>query len=92
MENPAVFNAGYGSVFTHDMSHELDASIMDGNGRRAGAVAGIKRIKNPISLCRKIMDKSDHVFLIADGAEAFALQENEEFVPESYFSTDSRKK
>ncbi|HKJ63922.1 MAG TPA: isoaspartyl peptidase/L-asparaginase, partial [Desulfopila sp.] len=45
MENSALFNAGYGSVFTHEISHELDASIMDGNGRRAGAVAGIKRIK-----------------------------------------------
>ncbi|MGM0738573.1 MAG: isoaspartyl peptidase/L-asparaginase family protein [Bacteroidota bacterium] len=91
MENSAVFNAGYGSVFTHDMSHELDASIMDGNGRRAGAVAGIKRIKNPISLCRKIMDKSEHVFLLADGAEDFARQEGEELVSESYFSTDWRK-
>lgn len=91
MENSALFNAGYGSVFTHDISHELDASIMDGNGRRAGAVAGIKRIKNPISLCRKIMDKSEHVFLLAEGAEAFAREEGEELVPESYYSTDSRK-
>ena len=91
MENFPLFNAGYGSVFTHDMSHELDGSIMDGNGRRAGAVAGIKRIKNPISLCRKIMDKSEHVFLLADGAEAFARQEGEALVSESYFSTDFRK-
>lgn len=91
MENSALFNAGHGSVFTHDISHELDASIMDGNGRRAGAVAGIKRIKNPISLCRKIMDKCEHVFLLAEGAEAFAREEGIELVPESYFSTDFRK-
>lgn len=91
MENSAEFNAGYGAVFTHDLSHELDASIMDGNGRRAGAVGGIKRVKNPISLCRKIMDNSEHVFLLAEGAEAFARQEGEELVPESYFSTESRK-
>lgn len=91
MENSALFNAGYGSVFTHDISHELDASIMDGNGRKAGAVAGVKKIKNPISLCRKIMEQSEHVFLIGDGAEAFATEVGEELVSESYFSTDSRK-
>ncbi|MCA1761819.1 MAG: isoaspartyl peptidase/L-asparaginase family protein [Cryomorphaceae bacterium] len=91
MENSALFNAGYGSVFTHDKSHELDASIMEGKGRKAGAVAGVKRIKNPISLCRKIMERSEHVFLIGEGAEAFATEEGEELVSESYFSTEARK-
>lgn len=91
MENSPLFNAGYGSVFTHDITHELDASIMDGNGRKAGAVAGVKKIKNPISLCRKIMEQSEHVFLIGDGAEAYAKEVGEVLVSESYFSTDSRK-
>ncbi len=91
MEDSELFNAGRGAVFTHDITHELDASIMDGRGRRAGAIAGVKRIKNPISLCRLVMERSEHVFLMADGAEAFARDAGMEFVDESYFSTEFRK-
>ncbi len=91
MEDSDLFNAGLGSVFTHDRSHELDASIMDGNGRRAGAVAGISRVKNPILLCRKIMERSDHVFLVGAGAEEFAEEHGVKIVEPQYFSTDFRE-
>jgi beta-aspartyl-peptidase (threonine type) len=91
LEDSDLFNAGRGAVFTHAGTHELDASIMDGRNRKAGAVAGVKRIKNPISLCRTIMDQSEHVFLMADGAEAFAEEHGMVLVDPSYFSTDFRK-
>lgn len=91
LEDSDLFNAGLGAVFTHAGTHELDASIMDGRDRKAGAVAGVQRIKNPISLCRTIMDQSEHVFLMADGAEAFAEEHGIVLVDPSYFSTDFRK-
>jgi beta-aspartyl-peptidase (threonine type) len=91
MEDSELFNAGRGAVFTHEGTHELDASIMDGEGRRAGAVTGVKRVKNPISLCKAIMDQSEHVFLMAEGAEAFAKDHGLEVVDPHYFSTDFRK-
>lgn len=91
MEDSDLFNAGRGAVFTHAGTHELDASIMDGRDRKAGAVAGVKRIKNPISLCRTIMDQSEHVFLMAEGAEAFAEEHGMELVDPAYFSTEFRK-
>jgi beta-aspartyl-peptidase (threonine type) len=91
LEDSDLFNAGLGAVFTHAGTHELDASIMDGRDRKAGAVAGVQRIKNPISLCRTIMDQSEHVFLMADGAEAFAEEHGMVLVDPSYFSTDFRK-
>jgi beta-aspartyl-peptidase (threonine type) len=91
LEDSPYFNAGKGAVFTHDGTNELDASIMDGRTRMAGAVAGVKRIKNPILAARLVMEKSPHVMLVGDGAEAFAREQGTiEFVPESYFHTELR--
>jgi beta-aspartyl-peptidase (threonine type) len=73
MEDSPLFNAGVGAVFTHEGRIELDASIMEGKQKRAGAVAGVSRIKNPIAAARAVMEKSEHVFLIGEGAERFAL-------------------
>ena len=72
LEDSPLFNAGKGAVFTADGINELDASIMDGKTLDAGAVACVKRIKNPISLSRMLMEKSEHVLLISEGAERFA--------------------
>ncbi len=91
MEDSELFNAGRGAVFTHEGLHELDAAIMDGMHRRAGAVAGVRHIKNPINLCRQIMDQSEHVFLMGAGAEQFALEQGFSLVESSYFSTKFRK-
>jgi beta-aspartyl-peptidase (threonine type) len=73
MEDSPLFNAGKGAVFTHDGRIELDASIMEGRQKKAGAVAGVSRIKNPISAARAVMEKSPHVLMVGDGAERFAL-------------------
>lgn len=91
LENDPQFNAGCGAVLTHDGEAELDASIMDGSGPRAGAVAGIRHIKNPITLARLVMDKSPHVMLIGSGAEDFAREHQLEFVPNTYFRTIFRE-
>jgi L-asparaginase / beta-aspartyl-peptidase len=89
LEDSPLFNAGKGAVFTHEGTNELDASIMDGESHRAGAVAGVKRIKNPIRLARLVMEKSPHVMLTGDGAEAFAADQGGiEFVDPKYFYTD----
>jgi L-asparaginase / beta-aspartyl-peptidase len=89
LEDSPHFNAGKGAVFTHDGTNELDASIVDGATRRAGAVAGVKRVKNPIALARLVMEQSPHVLLTGAGAEAFAREQGGiELVPESYFHTD----
>ena len=89
LEDSPLFNAGKGAVFTHEGTNELDASIMEGASHRAGAVAGVKRIKNPILLARLIMEKSSHVMLTGDGAEAFAAEQGGvEFVDPKYFYTD----
>jgi beta-aspartyl-peptidase (threonine type) len=91
LEDSAHLNAGKGAVFTHEGTHELDAAIMDGRTRMAGAVAGVKRIKNPIRLARLVMEKSPHVMMVGDGAETFAREQGGiEFVPESYFRTELR--
>ncbi len=90
MEDSPLFNAGKGAVFTHDGANELDASIMDGKTRNAGAAAGVKRVKNPISLARRVMEHSPHVFLAREGADAFARKQGLEIVPEKYFFTKSR--
>jgi beta-aspartyl-peptidase (threonine type) len=90
MEDDPQFNAGRGAVLTHNGAAELDAAIMDGRGPRAGAVAGVTHVKNPIELARLIMEKSPHVFLIADGAEEFALEQGVVLVPNSYFRTERR--
>lgn len=88
LEDSPLFNAGKGAVLTEKGEAELDASIMNGKDLSAGAVAGLKHIKNPINLARLVMEKSPHVFLIGEGAEEFAKQNKLEFVDNKYFITD----
>ena len=90
LEDSPRFNAGKGAVFNHDGVNELDAAIMDGATLRAGAVAAVHRVKNPILLARAVMEKSPHVMLIGDGAEAFAKSVGIELVDPSYFRTEER--
>ena len=90
LENSPLFNAGKGAVFTHEETNELDASIMTGNNLNAGAVAGVKNVKNPISLARKIMENSPHVMLSGNGASQFAEEQGLELVDPSYFYTENR--
>ena len=90
LEDAPQFNAGRGAVFTHDGRNELDTSIMDGASGKAGAAAGLHRVKNPITLARAIMDKSKHVMMVGDGAEAFAQTQGIELVDPSYFRTEKR--
>ncbi|KID57324.1 isoaspartyl peptidase [Pseudoalteromonas luteoviolacea] len=90
LEDSPFFNAGKGAVYTYDGHHELDASIMDGKNRQAGAVSGVMHIKNPINLAREVMDNSVHVMLSGKGAETFAKQQGLEVVPASYFNTSHR--
>lgn len=85
MEDSPLFNAGKGSVFTHDGRNELDAAIMDGSNLMAGAVAGVTTIKNPITAARAVMQNSDHVMLVGRGAEVFAEEQGLDIVPPSYF-------
>ncbi len=87
LEDDPQFNAGRGSAFNAVGGHELDASIMDGLTRAAGAVGGLTTVKNPISLSRLVMTQSPHVLLIGAGAENFATEKNVDRVPNSYFST-----
>jgi beta-aspartyl-peptidase (threonine type) len=89
LEDSPLFNAGKGAVFTHEGTNELDASIMDGGTMKAGAVAGLKHIKNPIRLARLVMEKSPHVMMAGAGAEAFAKEQGGiAFVDQKYFYTD----
>jgi len=90
LEDDPHFNAGKGAVFTSAGVNELDASIMDGKTLKAGAVASLKHVKNPISLARLVMDKSPHVMLDCAGAEAFARENGIELVDEKYFFTQER--
>ena len=90
MEDDPQFNAGRGAVLNHDGICELDAAIMDGSGPRAGAVAGVHHVRNPVDLARLVMDKSPHVLLAGQGAEEFALAQGVTLVPESYFITPER--
>ena len=90
LEDDPNFNAGRGAVFTHDGRNELDASLMDGATRAAGAVAGVHRVKNPILLARAVMDRSPHVMMVGDGAEAFAKQQGVELVDPAWFRTEKR--
>ena len=90
LEDSPLFNAGKGAVFSHDGRNELDASIMDGQTRKAGAVAGLHHVKNPIELARKVMEKSPHVMMVGEGAEAFAKEQGIELVPAGYFRTEER--
>ncbi|MBN4062339.1 isoaspartyl peptidase/L-asparaginase [Bacteroidales bacterium AH-315-I05] len=90
MEDSPLFNAGKGSVFTHDGKNEMDASIMDGNTLNAGAVLEVRRIKNPISVARQVMENSTHVMLAGEGAEQFAKQQGHKPVDSSYFYNEAR--
>lgn len=90
LEDSPLFNAGRGAVFTHDGRNELDASIMEGKTLKAGAVAGVSRIKNPITAARAVMERSKHVMLISEGAHAFAQELGLEMVDPSYFRTEER--
>ena len=87
MENSPLFNAGKGAVFNHEGINELDASIMEGHTLNAGAVAGVRDIKNPINAAREVMDNSAHVMLSGKGASEFAKKQGLEIVPNSYFYT-----
>lgn len=91
LEDDPQFNAGRGAVLTHEGDAELDASIMDGRDLRAGAVAGLRHVKNPILLARRVMDASPHVFLIGTGAEQFALTQGLDVVSNDYFVTPERQ-
>ncbi|MCP3104587.1 isoaspartyl peptidase/L-asparaginase [Myxococcus sp. K15C18031901] len=90
LEDSPYFNAGKGAVFNHDGINELDAAIMDGTTRAAGAVAGLRHVKNPIELARKVMEKSPHVMMVGEGAEAFAKTQGVELVDPKYFYTEER--
>ncbi len=90
LEDSPYFNAGHGSVFSHAGVNELDAAIMDGATQKAGAVAGVRHIKNPIELARMVMDRTPHVLLSGEGAEEFALEQGVTLVPGSYFYTERR--
>jgi L-asparaginase / beta-aspartyl-peptidase len=90
LEDFPLFNAGRGAVFTHDGQNELDASIMEGATRRAGAVCGLAHVKNPIELARAVMEHSEYVMLAGAGAEEFALTRGIALVPRSYFYTEAR--
>ena len=90
LEDAPQFNAGRGAVFTHDGRNELDTSLMDGASGKAGAAAGLQRVKNPILLARAIMDKSRHVMMVGAGAEAFATEQGVPLVEPSYFRTEKR--
>jgi len=90
MEDSELFNAGKGAVFTNAGTNELDASIMDGSNLMAGAVAGVKTVKNPISAARKVMEETWHVMLSGDGADKFAQEQNLEVVDPIYFYTQRR--
>lgn len=90
LENSPLFNAGKGAVFTHKGTNEMDASIMQGKDLQAGAVGGIKTIKNPILAARAVLEKSDHVFMAGDGADKFAQEHGLETAPPEYFRTERR--
>lgn len=90
MEDSPLFNAGKGAVFTSEKTNELDASIMDGATLNAGAVAGVKHIKNPINAAIEVMQHSPHVMMTGEGAESFAKSQGIELVDAAYFFTERR--
>lgn len=90
LEDSPHFNAGKGAVFNADGIHELDASIMDGSTLAAGAIAGVHRVRNPVTLARKVMEDSPHVMLIGEGAESFGRTAGVDFVEPDYFRTEHR--
>ncbi|MBK7410832.1 MAG: isoaspartyl peptidase/L-asparaginase [Saprospirales bacterium] len=90
LEDCSLFNAGKGSVFTNEGTHEMDASIMDGRTLEAGAVGMVKGIRNPITLARKVMDDSKHVLLCGAGAEQFGREMGVAFADSDYFYDEAR--
>ncbi|MFM2613419.1 isoaspartyl peptidase/L-asparaginase family protein [Vibrio campbellii] len=90
LEDSPNFNAGKGSVLTHNEMVEMDASLMDGRHQTAGAVAGVRHIRNPIELARDVMQNSNHVLLMGEGAEKFAFEQGHEYTEQDYFFTDRR--
>ena len=92
LEDDPHFNAGRGAVFTYQGTNEMDASIMDGSNRAAGAVTGVTATKNPISLARAVMEDSPHVFLSREGADEFSRQQGLEQAPPEYFQTPERRR
>ncbi|HSE79660.1 MAG TPA: isoaspartyl peptidase/L-asparaginase [Alphaproteobacteria bacterium] len=92
MEDSPLFNAGHGSVFNAAGGHELDAAIMDGRSRLAGAIAAARRTRNPILVARAVMEKSDNVLLAGEGADAFAEEQGFAPVPQVYFATEMRRR
>ncbi|ASA57162.1 isoaspartyl peptidase/L-asparaginase family protein [Vibrio gazogenes] len=90
LEDSPHFNAGKGSVLTTKEMVEMDAAVMCGKGRQAGAVAGVRHIKNPVILARDVMQQSEHVMLMGEGAEEFAAQLGYDYTEQDYFFTDRR--
>jgi len=91
LEDDPLFNAGRGAALTREGAAELDACIMDGRLQRAGAVAAVRHVRNPIELARRVMEKSRHVLLVGAGAEEFALEEGLSLVANEYFRTQERR-
>jgi beta-aspartyl-peptidase (threonine type) len=91
LEDDPLFNAGRGAALTREGWAELDAAVMDGKDQRAGAVASVRHVKNPVELARRVMEKSRHVLLVGPGAEEFALEEGLQLVSNRYFRTDERR-
>ena len=90
MEDNPLFNAGKGAVFTNEGRNELDAAIMDGKTLKAGSVAGVTTVRNPVTAARAVMEKSEHVMLIGTGAEKFAREKGLEMAEPAYFFTEPR--
>jgi L-asparaginase / beta-aspartyl-peptidase len=91
LEDHPLFNAGRGAVLTIDGAVELDAAIMDGRTLRAGAVAQLRRVRNPVQLARRVLEQSPHVFLVGGGAERLAIECGFALVDPEYFITDERR-
>ena len=91
LEEDPLFNAGHGSVLCADGGHELDAAIMDGRDLRAGAVAGVRQVRNPVLLARHLLERSPHVMLAGPGADALAADAGLECVPNDWFTTERRR-
>jgi beta-aspartyl-peptidase (threonine type) len=91
MEDSPLFNSGHGAVFNAAGAHELDAAVMEGTQLKAGAVAGVRHVRNPIKVARVVMERSDNVLMAGEGADAFAVAQGFAAVPQSYFDTDWRR-
>ena len=92
LEDDPYFNAGRGAVFTHEGANELDAAIMDGEGRHAGAVAGVTATRNPVTLARAVMERSPHVLLAGRGADAFSVEQGVEQAAPDWFAIPERRR